>query len=69
MADRRTQMSVTTEKMFMFSCVFYLSWTSVRAEIHSAVLDKQTGQLSLEEGFRDDYVAWANFTDDIKNSG
>ncbi|KAM9463854.1 putative phospholipase B-like 2 [Salvelinus alpinus] len=69
MADRGTQMSVTTEKMFMFLCVFYLSWTSVRAEIHSAVLDKQTGQLSLEEGFRDDFVASANFTDDIKNSG
>ncbi|XP_028270012.1 putative phospholipase B-like 2 [Parambassis ranga] len=39
------------------------------AEIRTAVIDKQTGQLSVLEGFRKDFVAWANFTDDIKNSG
>ncbi|XP_020505546.1 putative phospholipase B-like 2 [Labrus bergylta] len=42
---------------------------SVRAEIRTAVLDKQTGQLSVIEGYREDFVAWGNFTDDIKTSG
>lgn len=41
----------------------------VDADIRSAVFDKQSGQLSLVEGFREDFVAWANFTDDIKTSG
>ncbi|AWP07016.1 putative RNA-binding protein 19 isoform 3 [Scophthalmus maximus] len=39
------------------------------AEIRTAVLDKQSGQLSVLEGFREDFVAWANFTDDIAKSG
>lgn len=39
------------------------------AEIRTAVIDKQTGQLSVVEGYREDFVAWANFTDDIKTSG
>lgn len=43
--------------------------TSVRAEIRTAVIDKQTGKLSVLEGFREDFVAWANFTDEIKTSG
>lgn len=42
---------------------------SVRADIQTAVIDKQTGQLSVVEGYREDFVAWANFTDDIKTSG
>ncbi|KAM7019025.1 putative phospholipase B-like 2 [Tautogolabrus adspersus] len=42
---------------------------SVRAEIRTAVLDKQTEQLSVIEGYREDFVAWGNFTDDIKTSG
>lgn len=42
---------------------------SAQAEIRSAVIDKQTGQLSVIEGYREDFVAWANFTDDIKTSG
>ncbi|XP_070821410.1 putative phospholipase B-like 2 [Chaetodon trifascialis] len=42
---------------------------SVRAEIRTAVIDKQTGKLSVLEGYREDFVAWANFTDDIKTSG
>lgn len=41
----------------------------VKAEIRTAVIDKQTGQLSVIEGYRDDFVAWANFTDDIQASG
>ncbi|KAG7263408.1 hypothetical protein CRUP_007414, partial [Coryphaenoides rupestris] len=28
-----------------------------------------TGQLSIFEGYREDFVAWANFTDDIEKSG
>lgn len=42
---------------------------SARADIRSAVIDKQTGQLFVLEGYQEDYVAWANFTDDIKTSG
>lgn len=39
------------------------------AEVRSVVLDKQSGQLSVVEGLKEDFVAWANFTDDIKASG
>ncbi|XP_035514856.1 putative phospholipase B-like 2 [Morone saxatilis] len=46
-----------------------LLFTSVGAEIRSAVIDKQTGQLSVVDGYREGFVAWANFTDDIKTSG
>lgn len=45
-----------------------LCFLCVRTEIRTAVVDK-TGQLSVLEGFKDDFVAWANFTDDIKSSG
>lgn len=41
----------------------------VKAEIRTAIIDKQTGQLSVIEGYREDFVAWANFTDDIQASG
>lgn len=44
-------------------------FTAVRAEIRTAVIDKQTGQLSVIEGYQEDFVAWANFTDDIETSG
>uniref|UniRef100_A0A1A8FFZ3 Phospholipase B-like n=1 Tax=Nothobranchius korthausae TaxID=1143690 RepID=A0A1A8FFZ3_9TELE len=48
-----------------------LTWLCVivGAEIRTAVLDKQSGQLSVVLGFREDFVAWANFTDDIETSG
>ncbi|XP_074526104.1 putative phospholipase B-like 2 [Halichoeres trimaculatus] len=46
-----------------------LTSVTIRAEIRTAVFDKQTGELSVVEGFRGDFVAWGNFTDDIKNSG
>lgn len=39
------------------------------AEIRSVVLDKQSGQLFVMDGLKEDFVAWANFTDDIKASG
>lgn len=41
----------------------------VRAEVRSAVINKQSGELSVIEGYREDFVALANFTDDIKTSG
>lgn len=46
-----------------------LLFAPAAAEIRSAVLDKQSGQLSVVEGFKEHFVAWANFTDDIKTSG
>ncbi|XP_061134970.1 putative phospholipase B-like 2 [Syngnathus typhle] len=52
---------------FVISCV--LLTDVVVAEVRTAVIDKNTGQLSLLEGFRKDFVAWANFTDDIETSG
>ncbi|MBN3321235.1 PLBL2 phospholipase, partial [Atractosteus spatula] len=46
------------------------SWFgSTRAEVCSAFLDRQTGKLTLANGFRPDFVAWANFTDEIKQTG
>lgn len=42
---------------------------SVEAEVRTAVLDKQTGKLSVLEGYQEDFVAWGNFTDDIDTSG
>lgn len=39
------------------------------AQIKSVVVDKQSGRLSVVEGWREDFVAWANFTDDIQTSG
>lgn len=52
----------------MLLLLFCLS-AAVRAEIRTAVIDKQTGQLSVVDGYREDFVAWANFTDDIDASG
>ncbi|KAG7490568.1 hypothetical protein JOB18_038353 [Solea senegalensis] len=53
--------------------VVLLAWSltclCVGGEIQSAVIDKQSGQLSVVDGFREDFVAWANFTDDIETSG
>lgn len=55
--------------MLSVLCALVLMCAPVDADIRSAVFDKQSGQLSLVEGFREDFVAWANFTDDIKTSG
>ncbi|XP_052004699.1 putative phospholipase B-like 2 [Xyrauchen texanus] len=52
----------------LFVCVVFLlnvSW----AQIYSALYDDKTSQLILKEGFQPDFVAVANFTDDIKNTG
>ncbi|XP_061527664.1 putative phospholipase B-like 2 [Phycodurus eques] len=52
---------------------FTISWVLLNnlvvAEVKTAVIDKNTGQLSLLDGYREDFVAWANFTDDIQTSG
>lgn len=58
----------TVTPWLVFQVLCLLCW-SVRAEIRTAVINKQTGQLSVLEEYQDDFVAWANFTDDIKNSG
>ena len=49
--------------------VLLFSYCPVEAEISSAFIDQHTGQLSISEGYREDFVAWANFTDDIEKSG
>ncbi|KAM4616130.1 putative phospholipase B-like 2 [Polymixia lowei] len=69
MAFRHKSTSKTVLDILLILHVLYFSYTSVRAEIHTAIIDKKTGQVSLLEGYRDDFIAWANFTDDIKNSG
>ncbi|XP_061115760.1 putative phospholipase B-like 2 [Conger conger] len=58
-------------KCIIFLSVFTFSWVPVLviADLYSAVLDRQTGILSLLPGFRNDFVAWANFTDDIMQTG
>ncbi|XP_077456899.1 putative phospholipase B-like 2 [Stigmatopora argus] len=41
----------------------------VGAVVQTAIIDKTTGQLTLVEGYREDFVAWANFSDGIQTSG
>lgn len=55
--------------IFLFGFLVCYCLCPVDAVIQSAVIDKQTGQLLLAEGYHADNVAWANFTDDISNSG
>ena len=69
MAFSHGKILTTMMNSFMFVYVFCFSITSVRAEIHTAIIDKQTGLLAIVEGYKDGFVAWANYTDDIKNSG
>ncbi|XP_008280257.1 putative phospholipase B-like 2 [Stegastes partitus] len=54
--------------VLVISVVLCLS-ACVRAEIRTVVIDKHTGQLSVLDGYQEDFVAWGNFTDDIKTSG
>lgn len=55
--------SLSAFALLCFTCV------SVRADIQTAIIDKQSGELLIVDGFREDFVAWANFTDDIKTTG
>lgn len=65
-AFRSTMAPVSTLAVFAALSVLF---APAGAEIRSAVLDKQSGQLSVVEGFKEHFIAWANFTDDIKTSG
>lgn len=47
----------------------FSEFSLVHAEIRSAVINKQNGQLSVVTGYREDFVAFANFSDNIKISG
>uniref|UniRef100_A0A3B3BB57 Phospholipase B-like n=1 Tax=Oryzias melastigma TaxID=30732 RepID=A0A3B3BB57_ORYME len=49
--------------------VLGLFWACGRAEIRSAVIDKSSGRLTVIEGYHEDFVAWANFTNNIETSG
>ncbi|XP_056274804.1 putative phospholipase B-like 2 [Pseudoliparis swirei] len=62
-------MASRLNNMFALGSVLAVLIVCVRADIRTAVLSTQTGKLSLVEGYRDDFVAWANFTDDITKSG
>uniref|UniRef100_A0AAR2JFJ5 Phospholipase B-like n=1 Tax=Pygocentrus nattereri TaxID=42514 RepID=A0AAR2JFJ5_PYGNA len=56
--------------MRVFICVLIVSLASPAAtQVQSAVLNTQTGKLDIKEGFQPDFVAFANFTDDIRNTG
>uniref|UniRef100_A0A0S7G278 Phospholipase B-like n=2 Tax=Poeciliopsis prolifica TaxID=188132 RepID=A0A0S7G278_9TELE len=74
MASRQNKMfaSETPSKTFIF-CVTLIGLccfcASAGAEIRTAIIDKQSGQLSVVKGYQEDYVAWANFTDDINTTG
>ena len=68
MALRLLRLS-TTLHLAVFLHILFISCSSIKAEISTVVLDKKTEQLTIVEGYRDDYVAWANFTDDIEHSG
>ncbi|KAM9743645.1 putative phospholipase B-like 2 [Menidia menidia] len=61
--------SVAVLKVLIRFVVVSFFCTSCRAEIQTAIIDKQSGQLSVVEGFQEDFVAWANFSDDIKTTG
>ncbi|XP_003451715.1 putative phospholipase B-like 2 [Oreochromis niloticus] len=67
-ADRVRSFTEVLDLLKMFLLLFCL-FSAVRAEIRTAVIDKQTGQLSVIEGYQEDFVAWANFTNDIETSG
>lgn len=56
--------------MGVYFCVlgFYLI-SAAAGQIQSVVLNPQSGKLDLKHGFQPDFVAFANFTDQISNSG
>lgn len=65
----RQRSAATILSILHLLLVLLFSYRPVQAEISSAFIDKGTGQLSISEGYREDFVAWANFTDDIEKSG
>lgn len=74
MATARSGMSAVGGFPSIFTTLVILSGLSsmfplVYAAIRSAVIDKQNGQLSVVDGYREDFVAFATFSDNIKISG
>ncbi|XP_062861897.1 putative phospholipase B-like 2 [Trichomycterus rosablanca] len=56
--------------MRLFICTVFVPLIfAVESQVKSAVFDEQTGKLIVKEGFQNDYVAVANFTDDISKTG
>lgn len=68
-SERNKSLRVRSLVLNVFVVLSGLCFLCVRAETRTAVIDKETGQLSIREAFQEDFVAWANFTDDIKTSG
>ncbi|KAM8886200.1 putative phospholipase B-like 2 isoform 1-T1 [Spinachia spinachia] len=68
MASRQNKTATLGHFKAVFS-VLCCMCACVRAEIRTAVIDQHTGKLSVVEGYREDFVAWSNFTDDINTSG
>lgn len=68
MASRQNT-TVTLRHFKAVLSALFVMCACVQAEIRSAVIDKQTGKLSVVEGYREGFVAWSNFTDDINTSG
>lgn len=74
MATARNRMIAVRGFPSLFSVLVILSglfsmFSLVHAEIRSAVINKQNGQLSVIDGYQEDFVAFANFSDNIKISG
>lgn len=65
----KSALKFSTTVLNVFIVLSGFCFLCVRPDIRTAVIDKRTGQLSVLEGFQEDFVAWANFTDDIKQSG
>ncbi|XP_077571201.1 putative phospholipase B-like 2 [Stigmatopora nigra] len=71
MADiaKTDQMSSLGSLLLVLASFCVLFNPLVGAVVQTAIIDKTTGQLILVEGYREDFVAWANFTDGIQTSG
>ncbi|KAF4086684.1 hypothetical protein AMELA_G00087190 [Ameiurus melas] len=54
---------------FLVCILFVCVISPADTHLHSAVFNHQSGKLQLKEGFQTDFVAFANFTDDIVNTG
>ncbi|XP_077600710.1 putative phospholipase B-like 2 [Stigmatopora nigra] len=71
MADiaKTDQMSSLGRLLLVLASLCVLFNPLVGAVVQTAIIDKTTGQLTLVDGYREDFVAWANFTDGIQTSG
>ncbi|XP_076841458.1 putative phospholipase B-like 2 isoform X1 [Brachyhypopomus gauderio] len=55
--------------MCILICVLNILFSSTASQLQSAIFDKKTGNVYVKGGFQSDFVAFANFTDDIRNTG